>query len=223
MALSLSSGLAALAADLHRERDVERTCHGILRHAQALTGGDGAAMIIKRGRRTEVVSSSPVAEQADLVQLEHREGPGLSAMSQPCPVVVHDLTAEARWQRWRERAVEMGLQSSLSFRIGTTTSAIGALNVYATRARAFATDAESVARLYTQHASVALAAARHESGLRRAIDARQVIGQAQGILMERHALDAEAAFTMLRNSAQERKTTLSERARQIVATSRASD
>nr|WP_162606554.1 GAF and ANTAR domain-containing protein [Jiangella asiatica] len=218
MKLSLSSGLATLAADLHREPDVERTCHGILRHAQALTGADGAAMIIKRGRRTVVISTSPTAEQADLLQLEHREGPALSAMSHAGHIVVDDVSAEDRWMRWRDHVVDTGLRSALSFRIGTTTSAIGALDVYATRRGAFAADTATVARLYAQHASVALAAAQHESGLRRAIDARQAIGQAQGILIERHSLDPDAAFAMLRNGARERKITLSEHARQIVAT-----
>ena len=45
--------------------------------------------------------------------------------------------------------------------------------------------------------SIALASAREEEHLRRAIDQRDLIGQAKGILMERHRLTAAQAFQVL--------------------------
>ena len=52
--------------------------------------------------------------------------------------------------------------------------------------------------LFAQHASVALATAKREEGLRQAIDARHLIGQAQGDLDERFDIDADRAFAVLR-------------------------
>lgn len=43
MDLSPSSELAAAAADLHSEPDVESTVQTVLQHTRALTGGDGVA------------------------------------------------------------------------------------------------------------------------------------------------------------------------------------
>lgn len=218
--MTLSSELAAVAADLHRGPDVEGTVQSVLQHAQTLTGGDAAAVMIRQGRRTAVVSSSPEAEQADLFQLRHREGPGLEAMSHPDPVIIDDVSADGRWRDWRQPVVDMGFMSVISLSLGTNRSALGALNVYSTRPSAFAARA-SVAKLYARHASVALVAARHESGLRQAIGARHAIGQAQGILMERHGISADQAFAMLRESARNHNVALSERAQQIIASRRA--
>ena len=53
-------------------------------------------------------------------------------------------------------------------------------------------------------ASVALAAARTESGLRQAMDGRHLIGIAQGILMERFDLSTDKAFAVLRRYSQDR-------------------
>jgi transcriptional regulator with GAF, ATPase, and Fis domain len=217
--MTLSSELAAVATDLHRGSDVEGTMQSVLHHARALTGGDAAAVMIKQGRRTDVVSSSPEAEQADLAQLHHHEGPGIEAMSNPDPVVIDDVAADERWQRWRSQVADMGFKSAIALPLGTTRSTLGALNVYSTQPKTFTARA-SVGRLYARHASVALVAARHELGLRQAIDARHAIGQAQGILMERHGLDADKAFAMLRESARNHNLTLSQRAEQIIASRR---
>lgn len=50
MDLSPASELAAAAADLHSELDVESTVQTVLHHARALTGGDSVAVMI--GRRS---------------------------------------------------------------------------------------------------------------------------------------------------------------------------
>ena len=59
-------------------------------------------------------------------------------------------------------------------------------------------DAEVAAAL----ASVVLAAGFTERDLQRAGHSRGLIGQAQGILMQRYGLTAEAAFTLLRRYSQ---------------------
>jgi len=51
-----------------------------------------------------------------------------------------------------------------------------------------------------------------------AIDARKLIGQAQGILMERFDLDDERAFEVLRRYSQNTNTKLNEVARALVHT-----
>ncbi|MGY1621711.1 ANTAR domain-containing protein [Geodermatophilus sp. SYSU D00965] len=53
------------------------------------------------------------------------------------------------------------------------------------------------------HAAVALAGARNEEHLQRAITSRDVIGQAKGILMERYELNADQAFPVLARVSQQ--------------------
>lgn len=62
----------------------------------------------------------------------------------------------------------------------------------------FAEEDRDVAHIFAKHAAVALSRARDTANLWKAIDARQRIGQAQGILMERFSIDADHAFAVLR-------------------------
>lgn len=215
---SSTSGLADVVAGLYGAPDVERTLQSILEHAMALTRGDGVAvMLCQAGRPAVTSATSPAAAEADRVQVRCAEGPGLQAMSLRDAVVVDDVAADPRWRSWGRPVRELGFRSVLSLSLGTGRSSLGALSVYSSSVGAFVTGRAELVRCYAQHASVALMSARHESGLRRAIDARHVIGQAQGLLMERHGLDTTQAFAMLRTSARNHGVKLSVRAEQVVA------
>jgi len=68
------------------------------------------------------------------------------------------------------------------------------------------------------HASVVLAYARTEQNLWQAIDTRNLIGQAQGILMQKYGLTAEKAFGVLRRYLQQHNVTLAAAAEQFTTT-----
>jgi AmiR/NasT family two-component response regulator len=71
------------------------------------------------------------------------------------------------------------------------------LSLYSSRRRAFSPAGELVAPVFASRAAIAVAHADQVHNLRRAIGSRQVIGQAVGILMERHRLSADDAFERL--------------------------
>lgn len=79
-----------------------------------------------------------------------------------------------------------------------------------------ATDA--LAEVIADHAAVAVANAKTESTLWQAIQARKLIGQAQGILMERFDLTDEQAFAVLRRYSQDSNTKLRDVAQRLIAT-----
>lgn len=74
---------------------------------------------------------------------------------------------------------------------------LGALNLYLRRPAAFTDESEHVGLLSAAHAAVAYAAARGKERMSRGLLTQQVIGQAQGILMERHRLTGDRAFALL--------------------------
>ena len=74
------------------------------------------------------------------------------------------------------------------------------------------------ARVIAGHASVVLAYARTDQNLWRAIDTRNFIGQAQGILMERYRLTAASAFEVLRRCSQQQNTKVAVLAEQLATT-----
>jgi AmiR/NasT family two-component response regulator len=61
-------------------------------------------------------------------------------------------------------------------------------------------------------------ASRHGEQLRSALNSRDVIGQAKGILMERFDVDAMRAFDMLRELSQTMNIRLAEIAQRVVDT-----
>jgi hypothetical protein len=78
----------------------------------------------------------------------------------------------------------------------------GALNLYAGRPTTFGKDIETAGWLLASHAAVALADARTIDQLEHAMQTRHAIGEAMGILMERHRLSEDDAFNVLRRISQ---------------------
>jgi AmiR/NasT family two-component response regulator len=72
--------------------------------------------------------------------------------------------------------------------------------------------------LFAALAAMALAEAQRAEQLREAIASRDVIGQANGILMERFRMDGEAAFGTLVRVSQDRNQKLTAVARELAET-----
>ena len=106
----------------------------------------------------------------------------------------------------------------LSLNLFTDHRVLGALNLYYPSRDEFAEDEVEIAKVVAAHASVALARLRAEQDLWRAIDSRHLIGQAQGILMERFGLPPEKAFAVLRRYSQQHNIKLHDIASTLVNT-----
>ena len=72
--------------------------------------------------------------------------------------------------------------------------------------------------MFAAHAAVAVVGAEHEENLRAAVSSRDVIGQAKGILVERHELSADQAFAVLTRVSQELNRELADVARELTDT-----
>jgi len=196
----LGAVMGRIARTLQEEHgDVEHTLTSITGAAvSTVPGTDWASISLVAGRR--VVARAPTAEVAgelDALQTEFDEGPCLDSLRDQETVRVEDFTEEHRWPRFAAAAVRLGARSLLSFQLFTDGDNLGALNLYAAHPRSFDADSETVGQVFAAHAAIALSAARQEQNLRRAIDKRDLIGQAKGILMERHRLTAAQAFAVL--------------------------
>ena len=106
--------------------------------------------------------------------------------------------------------------SSDSASLNTPNRRLGSLNAYARTVDAFDdADAEALG-LLSDHATAALAGARTEEGLRKALDNRGLIGQAQGLLMAAYKIDSDTAFGYMRRLSQDQNRKLAGVARAIV-------
>jgi GAF domain-containing protein len=158
------------------------------------------------------------AEQADRLQFATGSGPGVEAVQGTVVVLAEDLRAASeRWPRWAPRAVGLGSAAVMSLQLFTT-EALGALNLYSTTPRRYGSADVDMAVTLAAHVSAAVAQARVEQNLWRAIEARNLIGQAQGMLMARYGLSAEKAFAVLRRHSNHSNVKLSAVAEQLVTT-----
>jgi AmiR/NasT family two-component response regulator len=85
----------------------------------------------------------------------------------------------------------------LSFQLFVEADNLGALNVYGEDVDVFDEESEQIGLLVAAHAAVAFADSQEIKQLNDALVNRDLIGQAKGILMERHKISAHQAFTLL--------------------------
>jgi GAF domain-containing protein len=165
-----------------------------------------------------VTATDPLVEQIDQLALDHGEGPALDVLGGGDRVLVPDTASEERWPVWAPKVAALGVRSALLVRLHTNSSTLGVLQLFDIEPDAFEGDDDAVAHILARHASVALATARQEASLWRAIDARKLIGQAQGILMERFDIDADKAFAVLRRYSQDYNLKLRDVAQRLIET-----
>jgi hypothetical protein len=125
--------------------------------------------------------------------------------------------------RFARRPLQLGVGSMLSFQLYVQQDDLGAINLYSGKADAFDDESENVGLLLASHAAIAMAGAQKQQDLSRAISMRDVIGQAKGILMERHKITGDEAFHVLIRTSQQVNIKLNEIARYLVETGELND
>lgn len=212
---------ADVARSLAGMEDAQTTLQKIVDIAVAIVpGADQAAvsLIVRRRDVTTPASTGQVAEAIDAAQYETGEGPCLDAIWDQEVVQIDDLADDARWPHFRSRPVELGIRSMMCFRLFVEDDTAGALNLYGAEPSAFTEESRRIGHVLAAHAAVALDHAQEVEGLERAVRTREIIGQAQGILMERLKVTPSGAFDVLRIASQTRNVKLREVADHVVET-----
>ena len=174
--------------------------------------------MVHRDRRVETPAATDDAcRRGDELQYELGEGPCLQSIHQQETVRSRDLRTEERWPNWSLRvADELGFRSMLCLQLFVTRDTLGALNLYSKRVDAFDADDEATSLALAAHIAVALTAAREFESLESVVAGRTVIGQAEGMLMQRYMLTPQQAFAVLARQAQASGTRLRHVAEDIV-------
>jgi hypothetical protein len=172
-----------------------------------------------RHRRIQTPASvGALAAACDTLQEELGTGPCIEALAEADTVRVDDMAVEDRWPDFAKRAARLGIGSLLAVRMATPRDRLAALNLYATVPGAFDRDSELLAAAYATHVGMLLAAQDKEANLRAAIRSRESIGQAMGILMERHRITASQAFDLIVHASQNTNVKLRDIAEELVQT-----
>jgi hypothetical protein len=214
--------LAAAARDMQDEGSSKQAMERAVALAtQILPGCDAAGVcVVYSGKRVDThATSTDALAQVDSLQHELKQGPCLDALRLQDTVQSNDLSTDERWPKWGpEVASRLGLFSIVSYRLFSTESNLGALNLYGNSKSAFTADDVHDGFALAAHIGVALAGAQEVENLEKALGGRTVIGQATGILMERFDMTPDRAFGLLSKISQEKNLKLRQLAEQIVQT-----
>jgi ANTAR domain/GAF domain len=219
-ATAVARAFADIAVVFHAQPTVQATVDTILRHAvTVLDGSDRAGIWLARrgGRIQTLAGTDDTVLHLDELQYILGEGPSVDAIRQQRNLLTSDLARDPRWPRYGPEAAAAGTLSMLSLCMVIEQQTYGVLNLYADTANAFGA-AERLGPIFASHAAIALAVARSRDQLTQAVESRQVIGEALGVLKERERLTSEQAFDVLRQASQRLNIKLRELAARVAYT-----
>jgi transcriptional regulator with GAF, ATPase, and Fis domain len=223
---SLILEFAELARHVHASEDFPGSLAQITSTAEQAIGGCEAASISLLTRDGPVTfgATDALAEEGDQIQYEEGEGPCVDAAMEEQWIYTPDLAVDPRWPRSAARlSLHLGVHSMFSSRLTLDTApndTLGGMNMYATRSDAFSEQDQMLALLLSSLGAVVVDASRQQEHLRQAIQSRQVIGEAIGILRAQSNLTSQQAFLMLSRASQRENVKVRDLAQQIADGSR---
>ena len=178
---------------------------------------------------TTPVCTDPIVVELDGLQHRFAEGPCLDALAHGVAFYADDLGDDGRWPRFGPEGVARGVRSLLALPLSVN-GTLGAINLYAHYPHAFGVIDRGRAALLAAMAGLAFSSAqghevedRQRENLQAAMVTREMIGQAQGILMERERITPDQAFDILRRASQHLNMKLRDIAQHLVETGEAPD
>lgn len=213
-----ANAFAQLAVELHGSDGLTETVQTVVQFALGALACTHAGVVFStsRGHADTAAVTDPILMQIYHAQIEAGDGPLVACLKDLQTVTVRDTVTEQRWPTWAAQVRTLGVRSVLDVPMIVSDRTVGVLGLYSAKPDAFTADDEAVAHILARHAAVALATARHEETFARAIDARKLVGQAQGILMERYQINGDTAFAILRRYSQHTNTKLRDIAQHVI-------
>lgn len=192
------------------EMRVEEAMHQIVQTTHAIFSVDGAGLMLADAEhhlRNAAVSDERVRHLEEL-QVQHQEGPCISAFEDKMLVGAQDLKTDSRWPSFSRAAVERGLRAVLASPIPYNQDAIGVVAVLSQEAHPWPAEAELALLAFTDLAALLIASmmmgeqqTELAQQLQGALNSRSVIEQAKGVLIGQHGLSAQAAYEQIRAQA----------------------
>ena len=206
-----------LSSALGDEHDVvDRTLRATVRSVVMVVPGVehvGFALCAK-GALEFRSTGDAVTDELDGVQSAFGEGPSVRAAATGRHVDVPDLAADPRSGVLARAADRHGVGAAHARVLSTGDEVVGVLTLYAREP--LDDRSRTLVGALAAQATVALLGAQRIAGLAQAVQSRDVIGQAKGILIERDGVDGDEAFSRLVGASQSTNLKLVDVARWLV-------
>ena len=194
--------------------------------AMAILDADGAGVSLaaRDGHLRFVTATDRSLTELEMVQESEQEGPCVEAFRRNEAVLVSDIAAEPRWDRYRQAARHANYQAVVGMPLVVGEHRLGSLNLYQRRIRTWSDDdidavrtLADIATAYIVRAGELVEARTIADQLQRALDSRVIIEQAKGIISNRHEISVSEAFDVLRSHARRQRRPLREVSTDVVA------
>jgi transcriptional regulator with GAF, ATPase, and Fis domain len=221
----LASALVEAADTLVDDFDVIDFLHTLAERCVQLLDVDAAGLMLvdQRGQLHATAASAENARLLELFELQSDAGPCVDAFRTGDPVVNADLHANyEHWPSFAEAAELAGYVSVHALPLRLRDTVIGALNLFCSRPGPLSQDDIRAGQALADVATNGILAQRTiyqaellTTQLQTALTSRVVIEQAKGVLAERHQVDVDTAFAMMRRHARNHNVHLSDVARDV--------
>lgn len=205
--------------------DVTRFLHVLTQRCVQLLDISSAGVLLTDRQNTLqlVAASSERTRLLELFQLRSGQGPCIDCFRTGQPVSVADLPAAGRWPRFARAAAEVGVAAVHAIPMRRRNEIIGALNLFNATPGSFDGATRCFGRALADAATVGLLQHREirrrdslTEQLQAALSSRVLIEQAKGVIAERHDLDMDQSFALMRSVARSTNRRLRELAEAII-------
>jgi GAF domain-containing protein len=207
------------------EMRVEDAVREIVETTHSMFAVDGAGLMLcdaEQHLRSVAASDDRFAHLEDL-QVLHQEGPCIEAFDTKELVCAADLAHEERWPLFSEAAVRRDVRAVLASPLPYNQAAVGVVAVLSETSRPWSPANELALLAFTDLAALLIASIiqgeqRSEltGQLQGALNSRQVIEQAKGVLMGTRGVSARDAYEQLRARARAERRKLADVCAEVV-------
>ncbi len=221
----LRQALKALDSLRYGAPDLPTATRRLVEVTHNLFSVDGATLMLIDADLVlrNVAASDDRLEHLEDLEVHHQDGPCISAYQAKEVVGSDDLADDHRWDGFPAAAVEKGLRAVLVSPIPYGNDAVGVIAVFSAKPHAWTPEGELALIAFTDLAALLIATTMQSerrgemaAQLRQALDARTLVEQAKGVLVEREHISPRDAFERIRADARRSRRKVSDVARDVL-------
>jgi GAF domain-containing protein len=208
------------------EMGVEDAIREVVQTTHTMFAVDGAGLMLADTDQhlRKVAASDDRFAHLEELQIRHQEGPCIDAYDNKELVGVEDLAQDSRWPDFRQAAVGRNVRAVLASPLPYNQDAVGVVAVLSEDSRPWSAEGELALLAFTDLAALLIASmmqGEQQSGLavqlQGALNSRQIIEQAKGVLIGTQGIPAREAYEQLRARARSERRKLAEVCAEVVA------
>src|ERR1700727_1203452 len=192
------------------EMSVHDAIREIVHTTHSMFDVDGAGLMLADADQQlrNVAASDQRLEHLEELQIRHSEGPCIEAFETKQLIGVEDLAADARWPAFSSSALKRRIRAVLASPLPYNQDAVGVVAVVSEQSHPWSPEGELALLAFTDLAALLIASmmlgeqqSEMSLQLQGALNSRQVIEQAKGVLIGTRGISARQAYEQLRAQA----------------------